>query len=98
MIAPYRHEKDISRLEGAELTDMIELLIETKKVLDKKLKPHGYNVGINLGTMAGAGFDAHVHIHIVPRWKGDTNFMPVTARSRVVPDSLEAMYRLLRKA
>jgi len=96
MISPYRHVGDLALLSRAELVDMADLLVETKKVLDKKLKPHGYNIGMNLGKIAGAGFDAHLHIHIVPRWTGDTNFMTVTAQSRVLPDSLDAMYKLLK--
>ncbi|PIZ52340.1 HIT family hydrolase, partial [Candidatus Woesearchaeota archaeon CG_4_10_14_0_2_um_filter_33_10] len=75
MIAPYRHVADLSGLSAQELADMARLIVETKKALDKRLKPHGYNVGMNLGKTAGAGYDKHLHVHIVPRWTGDTNFM-----------------------
>ncbi len=95
MIAPYRHVGDIAGLSAKELFEMMEILIETKRALDVKLKPHGYNVGMNIGKIAGAGYDAHAHMHIVPRWTGDTNFMPVTAGSKVVSHSLESLYRLL---
>lgn len=96
MIAPFRHVKSLELLNSAELSDMIGLLNRTKRILDARLRPDGYNIGLNVGRIAGAGFAGHVHIHIVPRWKGDTNFMPVTAGSKVVSESLEAMYDLLR--
>jgi ATP adenylyltransferase len=95
MISPYRHVKDLRDLSKRELAEMMDLLIETKARLDEVLKPHGYNIGLNLGRTAGAGFDRHIHIHIVPRWSGDTNFMPVIARTKVVSDSLDAVWRAL---
>ena len=75
----------------------MKLVNNTKIILDKKLKPHGYNIGLNIGKAAGAGYAGHIHIHIVPRWTGDTNFMPLIADSKVVSESLGAMYRLLKK-
>jgi len=77
---------------------MLDLLDETKKVLNEALKPQGYNIGINLGKVAGAGFPRHLHIHLVPRWKGDVNFMPVTAQTKIISQSLEALYRELHHA
>ena len=96
MVAPYRHAKSLELLSGAEITDLMKLVNKTKMILDKKLKPDGYNIGINIGKVAGAGFADHVHIHIVPRWLGDTNFMPMTANTKVVSESLEAMQKLLK--
>jgi len=96
MVAPYRHVKSPEALSDAELLDMLKLLNKIKSLIDKRLKPHGYNIGMNLGKIGGAGFAGHVHIHIVPRWTGDTNFMPIVANTKVVSESLEAIYRLLR--
>ena len=97
MVAPYRHVKGMEELSDPELLDIVKLMNRTKVLLDKKLKPHGYNIGANIGRVSGAGFAGHVHIHIVPRWIGDVNFMPVIAGSKVVSESLDAMYKLLRK-
>ena len=95
MVAPYRHVRSLELLSRAELSDMIGLVNRTKVRIDKKLKPHGYNIGMNIGKVAGAGFAGHVHIHIVPRWTGDTNFMPVVSGTKIVSESLDAMYNLL---
>ena len=96
MVAPYRHVKSLEELKDAEMADVMRLVNRTKVALDKKLKPHGYNIGLNVGRTGGAGFAGHVHIHIVPRWEGDTNFMPVTAGTKIVSESLDAMYKLLK--
>lgn len=95
MVAPFRHVKSLELLSDEELLDMMKLVNRTKLLLDKKLKPHGYNIGLNIGKIAGAGFDGHVHMHIVPRWLGDTNFMPMLSDTKVVVESLEAMHKLL---
>lgn len=97
MVAPYRHVRDLESLSQLELIDLMQLLQKMKAVIDKKLKPAGYNIGINIGKIAGAGFDGHLHIHIVPRWNGDTNFMPVVSNTKVVSDSLRRLYGLLKK-
>jgi len=97
MIAPYRHVKSLELLSGAEISDLMKLVNKTKVKLDKALKPDGYNIGINLGKIGGAGYAGHVHIHIVPRWVGDTNFMPVLSGTKIVSESLEAMSGLLKK-
>ncbi len=94
MVAPFRHVKSLEYLKAEELKDLVDLVVKTKKVLDKKIKPHGYNIGLNIGKVAGAGFAGHIHIHIVPRWTGDTNFMPMVANTKVLSDSLDAMYKL----
>ena len=95
MVAPPRHIRQLNALTSKERRDLFELLIETTNSLTRTLKPHGYNIGINLGAVAGAGFKNHLHIHIVPRWQGDTNFMPVLSGSKVVPESLDALYARL---
>ncbi|MBL7156825.1 MAG: HIT domain-containing protein [Candidatus Omnitrophica bacterium] len=96
MIAPYRHIKSLELLKKDELLDLMDLLNHTKKKIDKRLKPSGYNIGLNIGKIAGAGFPGHVHIHIVPRWVGDTNFMPVVSDVKIVSYSLDEIYNLLK--
>lgn len=98
LILPLRHVDDLSKLAKNERDDLWELFDENKRLLDKVLKPSGYNVGLNLGRVAGAGFPGHVHIHIVPRWKGDVNFMPVLAQTKVISQSLKALYQRLKDA
>lgn len=97
LIVPNRHVSDLSGLSKEEREDLFDLLDATKKLLDKTMKADGYNIGINLGKAAGAGFPKHVHIHLVPRWQGDVNFMPVTGGTKVISQSLEALYGLLQK-
>jgi len=97
MVAPYRHVKSLELLSDIELLDLMRLVNKTKVSLEKTLKPDGFNVGINIGKVGGAGFAGHVHIHVVPRWSGDTNFMPLIAGTKVVSESLEAMWELLKK-
>ena len=97
MIAPNRHINDLEYLRQKELMDMINLLIDMKLRLKRHIHPHGFNIGINCGTVAGAGIPGHIHIHIVPRWNGDTNFMPLFSNIRVIPQSLNALYSLLTK-
>ena len=97
MVAPYRHVSSLELLPEEELADLIRLVNTTKREIDRKMKPHGYNIGWNLGKVGGAGFSGHVHVHIVPRWTGDTNFIPVVGNTKVVSESLDAMYRLLKK-
>ena len=98
LIVPNRHVGDISKLSTKEYVELMELLRETKGLLQTALGPQGFNVGINLGHVAGAGIPGHVHIHIVPRWSGDHNFMPVTAATKVISSSLEVVYKKLDDA
>ena len=98
LILPNRHVADISKLTPQELQQMIQLLIKTKDLLGKAFKPHGYNIGFNLGRIAGAGIPKHIHMHVVPRWKGDHNFMPVVAQTKVISQSLQTLYKLLTHA
>jgi ATP adenylyltransferase len=95
MVSPFRHAKDLKALKDEELLDIIKLTRDMQALLEKKLRPHGFNIGINTGKAAGAGYKDHLHIHIVPRWKGDTNFMPVIANTKVMPESLKELYKLL---
>jgi len=96
MISPLRHVKDLKGLNDEELLDIMKLAREMQFLLEKKLKPHGFNIGINTGKAAGAGYKDHLHIHIVPRWKGDCNFMPVVADTKVMPQSLKELYKTLK--
>lgn len=98
LILPNRHEAEISRLTPEELQDMMEVLIKTKALMDQGLKPHGYNVGFNLGRLAGAGIPGHLHMHVVPRWKADHNFMPIVAGTKIISQSLRSIYKLLTDA
>lgn len=95
LIAPYRHVADISDIEDEEMLEMHQLLKLSRKALEKYCKPQGYNIGLNIGPIAGAGIADHLHLHLVPRWVGDTNFMPVFAEVRVIPQHLQETYSLL---
>lgn len=97
MVVPKRHVSDLELLTPEERADLMNLMIATKKLFQKTIKPHGFNCGINFGRVAGAGVADHLHIHLVPRWNGDTNFMPVTGGAKVISQSLEALYDLLSK-
>ena len=98
LVMPNRHVADISKMSKKEKDDLYQLMEITKSLLDKVLRPVGYNIGINLGRAAGAGFPDHVHIHIVPRWIGDSNFMPVTANTKIISQSLAVLYKGLKDA
>lgn len=98
MVAPYRHTNDLGVLSDAEALEMHKLLVLSRQVLQETVAPHGFNIGMNLGLVAGAGIADHLHLHIVPRWNGDTNFMPVFADVRVIPQHLEETYGYLRRA
>jgi len=98
LVVPNRHVGDISRLPQKEYAQLMELLRETKDLLQTALGPKGFNVGINIGRIAGAGIPGHVHVHLVPRWRGDHNFMPVTASTKVISQSLSVIYKKLNDA
>jgi ATP adenylyltransferase len=95
LVAPLAHKARLDELSPDEHLDLMLTIQKLVGVLDGLVQPHGYNIGLNLGLAAGAGLPGHVHWHIVPRWDGDTNFMPVVADTRVIVQSLEAMYDLL---
>ena len=96
MIAPYRHSADYGALNDAEALDMHRLTVLCRDVLTRCFAPQGFNIGMNWGHVAGAGVEEHLHLHIVPRWAGDTNFMPVFADVRVIPQHLEQTRDLLK--
>lgn len=98
LILPNRHVGDLGKLSADELKEMMDLLIKTKNLLHKALNAHGFNVGFNLGRIAGAGIPKHVHMHVVPRWRGDHNFMPIIAETKIISQSLKVTYRLLTDA
>ena len=97
MVAPYRHVPSLEDLNDEELLDIMKLIKYMLLILRKALNPDGFNIGANLGKCAGAGLEDHVHIHIVPRWIGDTNFMPIVANTKVLPELLSDTYRKLRE-
>ena len=97
MVAPNRHVGKLELLKEKELIELIMLVNESQKLIKKRMKPHGLNIGLNLGRVAGAGVEDHLHFHIVPRWNGDTNFMPVIGNTKVVSQSLKDTYELLKK-
>ena len=97
MVAPFRHVADLEYLKPEEMAEMHNLLVKCRKVLGRAMAPQGFNVGMNLGEVAGAGIADHLHLHIVPRWMGDTNFMPVFSDTRVVPQHLEETFKILAK-
>ena len=96
MAAPYKHVDSIEKMKQTELTEMMELASKACSTLRDVVKPHGFNIGINIGAVAGAGLKDHVHLHIVPRWEGDTNFMPVLADTKVIPQPLDELWELLK--
>jgi ATP adenylyltransferase len=95
MIAPHRHTADMNDLIVEEMLDLFTALRLCRNVLQETAAPQGFNIGINLGKAAGAGVDGHMHIHIVPRWNGDTNFMTVVGDIRVMPENLRSTYEKL---
>ncbi len=96
MIVPYRHTNLYESLTDGELLEINRVAAHSMRVLKSVMEPDGFNVGMNLGKVAGAGVDGHLHLHIVPRWNGDNNFMPVIADTKVVPEALDATYRKLK--
>jgi ATP adenylyltransferase len=96
MVVPQRHGGDLTALTPAETADLDQLLQRSLRALDATYHPQGYNIGMNLGTVAGAGIADHLHHHVVPRWNGDTNFMPVLADTKVMIEHLEVSYDKLK--
>lgn len=97
MVAPYRHVADLEDLTEDEMLEVQKLLRDSIRWLKTAYQPEGFNLGVNLGRSAGAGIEGHLHWHVVPRWAGDTNFMPVLGETKVLPQSLEETYDLLRE-
>jgi ATP adenylyltransferase len=96
MVVPYKQAADLVDLTDDELADLMKLTRRCQNALVRAMKPDGFNIGINLGKVAGAGIAEHLHIHVVPRWNGDTNFMPVIAQTTVVPQALVELAAQLR--
>ena len=98
LVAPLRHVARLGQLKDNEVIDLFHAVNKAQKLLDKVLKPQGYNLGINLSRSAGAGITGHLHLHIVPRWIGDTNFMPALFQTKVISQSLAELYKQLKNA
>lgn len=98
MVAVRRHAARFTDLTPVERAEVLELTALAERVLEKEYRPHGVNYGLNVGRVAGAGFPGHLHLHLVPRWDGDTNFMPVVGETKVLPESLPQTWRRLRGA
>lgn len=96
MVAPFRHTGDLESLDAEEQLELGGLLQDAVRALREEMEPHGFNVGMNLGRIAGAGIPDHLHWHVVPRWSGDTNFMPIVGQTRILPELLDETYRRLR--
>ncbi len=98
MVVPYKQTPDFHGLTDGELADLMILVRRCQDALTAVMKPQGFNIGMNLGQVAGAGIEPHLHIHVVPRWSGDTNFMPVLAGTSVLPEALSDLAARLRTA
>jgi len=98
MVVPYRHEAELDRLNADENGEMMALLQKCARALKLICAPHGFNVGMNVGAVAGAGIDGHLHFHIVPRWDADTNFMPILGHTKVVSEGLWETWAQLQEA
>ncbi|MDH4068101.1 MAG: HIT domain-containing protein, partial [Dehalococcoidia bacterium] len=96
MIAPYRHIANLQDLTDEEAKELFDVIKKGLGLLEETVKPAGFNIGLNVGKVAGAGIVGHVHTHIVPRWQGDTNFMPVLADTKVVSEALSGTYKKLK--
>ncbi len=97
LIVPYRHEAELVRLTPAESLEMMELLQKSAAALQGMCAPQGFNIGMNVGAVAGAGIDSHLHFHLVPRWNADTNFMPILGHTKVISEGLWETWASLRK-
>ena len=98
MVASLRHVASLADLGPAEREALVEAVVRAERALAAEYRPHALNLGANLGRVAGAGFPGHLHFHVVPRWNGDTNFMPVVAETKVLPESLSRTWSRLRRA
>jgi len=95
LVAPLRHVSSLDALLPEEKLDLITVVEKSIGILKEVMSPGGFNVGLNLGRVAGAGVEAHIHFHVVPRWSGDTNYMTVLGEVRVIPEHIQATYRKL---
>lgn len=97
MVAPYKHTHEFDNLTDTETLELLHNVSQSIKILKQSLRPDGFNVGLNLGMVAGAGVEGHIHFHVVPRWQGDSNFMPVLGEIRVIPEHIETTFRRLKR-
>lgn len=98
MVVPYKHTSNLARLSPDVYVEMMQATVRGMRGLSKVSDPHGFNIGANLGRVAGAGIDKHIHFHVVPRWSGDTNFMPVLADVKLISEDLKRSFSRLKKA
>ena len=98
LVIPYRHTADLASLSQKEHAEILGVTAEMMEVLKDVMQPDGFNLGANLGRVAGAGIDQHIHFHIVPRWNGDSNFMPTLADTKVVSESMQSTYRRIMRS
>ena len=96
LVLPNRHVRDTGDFHEEEIQDIFKLINHVKNLLKKRIHPDGFNIGMNLGKYSGAGVPGHAHFHIVPRWKGDVNFMPVLSNTKVISQSLRELYLILK--
>lgn len=96
MVVPYAHVPRLTDLDAATISEMITLTQQTQTIVQERMRPQGFNLGMNQGSAAGAGIEEHLHMHLVPRWVGDTNFMPAIGDTRVIPQHLDSTYELLK--
>lgn len=97
MVVPYRKVADLDALADHEKLELLTTAQKAQALLKEVMRAQGFNIGLNLGTCAGAGVTDHLHLHVVPRWNGDTNFMPMLAQTKVIPEALEGLYQKLRE-
>ncbi len=97
LVLPFREVATLEALEPEERHELMDLIVKAQETLTRALRPDGFNTGFNFGNAAGAGIPSHLHCHVVPRWDGDTNFMPVICNTRVLPDSMDAMWERLNE-
>jgi len=98
MVAPYKHTGNFGDMNEDEMLELSVNIRKWQEVIKKAMKPDGFNIGMNIGRIAGAGFENHLHYHLVPRWSGDTNFMPIIGETKVVPISIDEAYDILLEA
>jgi ATP adenylyltransferase len=98
LIVPYKHTPSLEKLDRKSYTEILSLITDSVKILKKTFRAQGFNIGSNIGKIAGAGIAEHIHFHVVPRWEGDVNYMPLIGETKVMPDHLENIYHEIRKA
>lgn len=98
MVVPYRHTADFGDLSDEENMELMRLISKSIQAIKTTMSPHGFNIGMNLGEVAGAGVKDHLHFHVVPRWNGDMNFMPISGHTKVIPEALEETWNKLKQA